>query len=616
MAATWGRVAQIDLTSDHVSEIDWPEELQRRELGGVGLGTRLLSDAYASAGSQLEAGDPRIPLLLTTGPMQGTRYPGSGKWMAVSTSPLTRTVCMSGAGGDFGVKLKQTGFDALFITGCASSPTYVLMTDSGIEVRDAKRFWGRDAIETCELLRTEHQAMRPSVLAIGQAGELEVAIACLVVDGHSFAGRGGLGAVMGAKQLKAVVVSGQQAPQLADAQLLNSLTREDAQFLAEATRATMRQHGTPQLVVSAEAEGDLPLRYWMQDTWPEGARKIGAPRYTEYLSARPRACAACPIGCHREIDAPSAGSRGIKGAGPEYEALGLLGGACLVDDLVSIAQANDVCNRLGIDVISAGAYAAFSMLCLERGLLSATHEDSADLTWGNGQALVRFVRSVGLRQGLGELFSSGIREAAREIGQEAPDLAVEVKGLDFPAHDPRRYYSLAINYATSPKGASHLRGFPHCGEAGMLLPEAGYEEVTPPFTMEGKASLTKIFQDYAAALDSLVLCCFMPINGLALTSIVSALNAATGWELSAHAVLEAGERTFNLQRVLNQDLGVGAEDDRLPKQVFRPATEGYREGRTPDPFPETLQEYYSLRGWSDAGTVTQATLERLKIDRD
>lgn len=532
--------------------------------------------------------------------------------MAISKSPLTGTFCASAAGANFGPALKRTGFDAIIIKGKAEQPVYILLTDDGLTIHDASSLWGMDALETEKELLSKFASLRPSIVTIGPAGEKKVAIACLVVDGHSFAGRGGLGAVMGAKNLKAVVIAGTKRVKVADPDGLKDLTKEVAVQLRDINKDTYTKHGTANDVVYCEQQGDLPIKYWAGDRWPEGARKIGAPRFTEYLSARPEPCFACPIGCHRHVKLAKDGKTIMEGAGPEYESLGMLGSNCLVDDLDAIVLANDRCNRLGIDTISAGSYVAFAMECYERGLIKK-EDVGFPVQWGDGKALLTLVDQIATRSGFGAIFANGIRQAARTIGGEALTLPVEVKGMDFPAHDPRTYFSLAINYATTTVGASHVRGFPHAGEAGMLIPEVGYNQLTNRFSMEGKAALTKIFQDYSVVLDSLVDCIFMQITGLSLEKTLLALNLITGFDFDVEALMKVGERGFNLQRMVNIRDGLTKKDDHLPVRMFEPAKQGMRQGQVPVPFEETLEEYYTLRGWNEHGIPTKQKMKELGL---
>jgi aldehyde:ferredoxin oxidoreductase len=610
MFGNWGKIMEVDLTSHEGRFQEVSEAVYKKFLGGSGLGTSLL---YENVNPRTDAYSPENLLIFATGPFQGTAFPGSAKWMAISKSPLTGTFCVSGAGADFGPKLKRTGVDAITVRGRSKSPVYALVTDKGLEIRDASHLWGKDAIESYEILREELVGYSPSIITIGPAGEKQVAIACLVVDGHSFAGRGGLGAVMGSKNLKALAVSGNQRVDLAHSDRLKTLIRQLNLKLLENTRDTYHKHGTANDVVFCESVGDLPIKYWAGDTWTEGAKKIGAPRFTNYLSAVPNPCVACPIGCHRHITVKRDGETVLQGPGPEYETLGMLGSNCLVEDLDIIAEANDCCNRLGIDTISAGSFVAFSMECCERGLIKPEDVGDVSLQWGDGKTLLELIEQIGTNSGFGAIFGNGIRQAAQQIGGDAPNLAVEVKGMDFPAHDPRTYFSLAINYATSTRGADHTHAFPHAGELGILIPEIGYRKQSEKFSMKGKAELTMMFQNYGVLVDSLVVCNMMSLNGLSVTETLEALNLITGWDFDISRLMEVGERGFNLQRMINIRDGISRADDRLPRRVFEPAKEGPRRGRKPLLFEEALEEYYSMRDWTKEGRPSHNKLQALGL---
>jgi len=357
MNGYFNRVLFVDLGSGQIEYREFTEEFWRSYVGGSGLGTWLMYQEVSPGADPL---GPENCLVFAVGPYQGTGLPGSAKWAVVGKSPVTGTFAVSTAGAEWGVRLKGAGLEAIVIKGQAEVPSLLWVTENGAEVRPAGALWGRDAVETVELAKREVGDDRASVVTIGPAGERQVAIACICADAHSFAGRCGLGAVMGSKNLKAVVVSGARAAQVARPEELREVRRELAAKLADLNKATFRAHGTALGVSDCEASGDLPIKYWRGDRWPEGAALIGAPRFTDFLRARSWPCHSCPVGCHRRIDLQ--GRYHIHGgAGPEYESLAMLGSCCLVDDLEAVAWANDLCNRLGIDTISAGAFVGFIM---------------------------------------------------------------------------------------------------------------------------------------------------------------------------------------------------------------------------------------------------------------
>lgn len=597
----WFKLLRVNLSTNKTTVEPLKENYLQKYLGGSGLGTKLLYDEVTAGVDPL---GPENKLIFATGPLQGTGVPGSGKWSIVGKSPLTNTFAVSTAGAEWGYRFKRSGYDVLCLEGCAATPVYLTVIDGKVALHDASDLWGLDALETIDLLKKK-MSDKISVAAIGPAGERMVAAACVVVDGHSFAGRCGLGAVMGSKNIKAIAVKGTLQVPVADVDKLKRMNSETTRLLRENTRETFGRHGTSVLVTSCEAVGDLPIKYWSGDSWAEGAQKIGAPYFAEKLNARPKPCINCPIGCHRHIEVVTAEYGKIEGAGAEYESLGMLGSCCLVDDLEAISKANDMCNRLGLDTISAGSYVAFTMECFDKGLL--TQKDTGfPVAWGDPTVLVRMVREIGEKRGFGAFFANGIVPAAQKLGEEAEKLAVHVKGLDLPAHDPRSYYSLAINYATGTRGACHLRGFPHLGEgeSGMTLPEAGLTQPATRFNMEGKAHLAIIFQDLAATLDSLVCCMFMQSCGMDLTRTTEFLNTVTGWEMEPQELMKIGERIVNLQRLINVRDGYQRDSDRLPSRMFEPAMQGFRANKAPFGFSEALDEYYRLRGWDQEGVPT------------
>ncbi|KJS20784.1 MAG: hypothetical protein VR72_13505 [Clostridiaceae bacterium BRH_c20a] len=606
----WNKLLRINLSTKKVTEEEFSQEDAQLFLGGSGLGTKII---YEELSKDSEPLGPENLLIFATGPFQGTGVPGSGKWSVITKSPQTGTFAVSTAGAEWGVKFKQTGYDAVIISGRSPYPVYIIIENDKVEIKTAHRIWGFDAVEAVGLIKKELQNDKVSVAAIGPAGEKLVAIACIVADMHSFAGRCGFGAVMGSKNLKAVVVNGTKQVPIYNKQELTNLNREMSNLLAQNTKETFREHGTSVLVGPAEAGGDLPIKYWAGDVWPRGAVKLDAVSYTKQLNAKPWPCRNCPIGCHRHINVTLPDGRLLDGAGAEYESLGMLGSCCLIDDLIAISEANDICNRLGIDTISAGAFVAFIMECYEKGLIKEELLQGLKPEWGSGKVLIELIKQIGNKEKLGSLFSGGIIPAAKYLGSEAERLAVHVKGLDLPAHDPRSFFSLAVNYATSTRGACHLRGFPHCGETGMILPEIGLEKASERFSMEGQAKLATIFQDYASALDSLVSCIFMQICGMSLTDTVKALNAVTGWNYSPQKLMETGERIFNMQRLINIRDGFDRESDVLPERCMEPGKEGFRAGKVLAEFTQCIEEYYELRDWDKQGIPRKQKIQSLKL---
>jgi len=610
LKSIWSKLLRVNLSNQKIKEENISEELFKKYIGGAGLATKYLHDEVPAKTNAL---DLKNKIIFATGPFQGTKIIGSAKFAIVSRSPLTGTFGVTTAGAEFGTRMKKAGYDLVIIEGKSEIPLYLWINDGKAELKSAAHIWGKDAIETVDLIKEDLKESKISIASIGPAGEKKVAIACIAVDSHSFAGRCGFGAVLGSKGLKAIAVKGTKNISLSEETKIKELNRKWFKSIAKMAKDTYKAHGTANDIVFCENAGDLPIKYWSQSAWPEGAKKIGAPNYTEVLKSKSWPCLHCSVGCHRYIEFEY-GGKNIEGAGPEYESLGMLGSNCLVDDLMSISKANDLCNRLGIDTISAGSYVGFTMECFEKGLITSNDLDGREANWGDGEFLVEFVKQIGNKRGFGSIFTNGIRQAAAKISQGAEDLIVEVKNLDFPAHDPRTYFSLAINYATGTRGACHTRGYPHIAEIGvMTIPEIGFTKAPKRFNMEGQARLVALFQDLAAIHDSLVVCIFSPILGLSLTDTVKFLNFATGWELTPEDIMKIGERIFNLQRQINIEDGLSRKDDMLPQKMFNPGGKGIRKGKIPEPFEKTLLEYYHYRGWDNNGKPTTKKLEELGL---
>lgn len=605
------KLLRVNLTSRIWQVEKIPPELLEKYLGGSGLATKYL---YDEVPPKTPAYAPQNKLIFAVGPYQGYPVPGGAKWSVVSRSPLTNTFGVSTAGAEWGVNLGKTGYFMVIIEGKAEKPVYILINNEEVEIKEEAGLWGKDALQATEIIKNKYLTIKNlSVATIGSAGEKQVGIACITTDNHSFAGRCGFGAVMGAKNLKAIAVTGNLKPTYAQKSEFQKLQKQLMAKLHENAKDTFRPHGTAVHLVGSEEIGDLPIKNWNQACWSEGAAKIGAPNFTKQVNAKPWPCQFCPVACHHKVDF-SYNQEQIKGAGAEYETLGMLGSNCLIDDVKAISKANDLCNRLGIDTISAGSFVAFTMECFEKGLLSAEQLQGREAQWGNVEFMLELLQQIGNKEGFGAIFAEGIKPAAEKIGGSALELTVEVKNLDFPAHDPRSYFSLAINYATSTRGACHLRGYSHVGEGGaMLLPEWGYEQKPERFSMEKKAWITKLYQDVAAIHDSLVLCIFIPIHGMTLEETTAFLNFIAGTAYTSKDLLTIGERIVTLQREINVRDGISRKDDRLPPKMFVPASAGFRQGKVPEPFESTLLEYYQLRGWDNEGRPLKTKLKELGI---
>jgi len=609
----WQKLLRVDLTSGKVATEDTPEEDLKKYIGGAGLGAEILRKELPG---KVEPYSPENLLIFGTGPFQGPAVPGGAKFSVISISPVTKSFADTAGGADWGPGFKDCGYDALVIKGKAEKPVYLHIVNDKVEIKDASGLWGKDTYETVDVIHEQTGDKKLSIAAIGPAGERKVAIACVAMDKHSFAGRSGLGAIMGSKNLKAIAVGGTKKVEVSDPEKTKELIKRYQQEIHQAVvENEFRKHGTPILCETAEGLGDMPIKYWEGDVWPEGAKKLGAPNYTDVLGAQPWPCKYCPIGCHRRIKITEPKEYVYEGVGPEYETLGMMGTNLLIDDPKVVAIGNDIANRFGVDTISVGAMVGFAMDCFEKGLISTKDTDGLELKWGDAKAFLTLVEQIAKKEGFGAIFAEGILGAAKKIGPQAVENAVHCKGLDFPAHDARACISLAPTYATGTRGACHFRG--PCEDVemgGFFMPEVGVKEgMVKFFERENQSLVAAKCQDLGGLINSLVLCMFMVDGGSwALTDLKELFNAITGWDYSVDELILAGERIFNLQRLLNIRDGYDGKTDVLPKKMFKPAKEGFRANKV-IPFKELMGDYYSIRGWDKNGEPKKETLTRLGL---
>lgn len=610
----WHKVLRINLTSRTSSVDEVGEETWKELLGGSGYGAKVLLEETPPAVDPLS---PENKIIVALGLFQAVRAPGSAKWSLVTKSPLTGTYLDTAGGAFWGTRFKGLGYDALIIEGKSDTPAYVYITTEKVVFGDASHLWGMDNYQVFEKINDHFGGETPvSALTIGPAGEKCNPIACVTGDGFSFAGRGGSGAVMGSKNLKAVIVSdGKETVPVHDRETAERLSKEVMKKLAE-DGARFRTHGTPGAVVSLEALGDTPIKYWRGDVWSEGAEKIGAPNYTKILEAKPKFCANCPAGCHRHIKVKQPAKWSLEGPGPEYETLGMIGDNLLNDDLPSICKVNEICNQMGTDTISTGAFIGFLMECFEKGILTKEDTSGREIHWGDGEIIVDLAEEIARMEGMGTLFKKGILGAVNKLGEEKTgDIAVQVKNLDLPAHDPRAAFGISVNYATSTRGACHERGDAQFIQFNQYYPEMGMEEPFNRFDMKYAARAAYYAQNTSAIYNSISLCKFMVKGaGMTLTQINQIMNAITGWNWSVEEMVRSGERIFALQRLINVRDGIRKKDDHLPRKVFIPASEGPRKGQIPEPFEPALAEYYDLRGWDEEGIPTPESLKELDLE--
>lgn len=606
-----GKVLRVDLSDNKTWVEELRPELVKKYLGGSGLAAKYLSD---ETGAETDPLGAENLLIYMTGPFCGTSIPTSGRHAVVTKSPLTGIFAESDVGGTWGYVFKATGYDGMIIKGRSDTPAYLFITEDTVEIRDATELWGQDTVSTYEILKTAY-GKESEVTCIGIAGENLVRYAAIMTDGEDgrAAGRCGTGAVMGSKNLKAIVVKGSKKADIADKESLRASIRNITPNVVEAT-AGMNKFGTASGVIGHESYGNFPLKNWALGRWPEGAEKISGQRMADTILTGVYRCKTCIIGCGRKVKIADGPYSGVQGAGPEYETLGTLGGMCLVDDLDAIAYANSLCNKFGLDTISTGAVIAFAMEAYEKGILTLEDTDGIELKFGNSEAMVTMVEKIARREGLGKILAEGVKLAAETIGKGSDEFAIHVKGLEPPAHDPRALHGVALSYATSNRGACHLAGFTHPFERVRFIPELGYNEPHDRHQTDGKGEFVAKLQNLMGVYDSIKICKFM-INGLRLTDFTNWINYVTGWKLSIDDVMEAGERIYNLKRLYNVACGVSRKDDTLPSRFLTLKRTGEDLVVNLPHLGKMLSDYYEFRGWSEDGIPTPAKLEQLGLER-
>ncbi|MEM2750367.1 MAG: aldehyde ferredoxin oxidoreductase family protein [Nitrososphaerales archaeon] len=604
-----GKVARIDLSKSSVIEERIPDSILKMYIGGSGLGAKIL---YDETGPETDPFSPDNRLIFMTGPLTGTKVPLSGRHEVISKSPLTGIYGEADVGGYWGTELKKAGYDGLVIIGKAEKPTYLWICDGSIVFRKAEHVWGMDTYDSDEVLKKETDS-KAVIACIGPAGERLARIAAIMHDGKDgrAAGRCGLGAVMGSKNLKAIVVRGSGEVSIADEEGLIKSIKELSPMIIQNAKA-LHDFGTSGGVITIEKLGDLPIKNWVKGKWEEGAQKISGQTMAETILTGRFYCSACIIGCGRRVKIEKGPYAPVDGAGPEYETVAGLGAMCLIDNLEAIAKGNELCNRYGLDTISTGAVIALAMEAYERGVISKKDTGGVELTWGNANAMITMIEKIGKREGFGWLLGEGVKRIGEKI-TGISDAVLHVKGMELPFHDPRAYNSVGLGYATSNRGACHLQGLTHIFERSVTMPDIGYPEIQDRFGVDNKGEFVAKLQNLMSMMDSLKLCKFLFFAGIKISHIIQWLKLVTGWDMGVDEFMKTGERIYNLKRMYNVRCGISKKDDTLPLRIL---TLRRGEGGAADnlpPLDKMLKQYYQYRGWDDNGIPKAEKLLELGI---
>ena len=602
-----GKILTVDVGSGTQRSEEFDAAFARAYLGGNGFAAKLCYDRIPPG---IDAFDPRNLVILGTGPVTDSVIPGNNRNCVAGKSPLNGLFFDSTFGGRFAGTQRHTGFDAIVITGAASEPVYLVVDETGVRLKSAGDLWGQPTLQTAQTI-LEREGSDSDVVSIGPAGEHRVRIAALAhywKNREGFGARGGLAAVLGSKNVKAVVVRGTQKAQFANPDALKALVNETREALKKGTY-NLHVFGTPNLVKGINTIGGLGFLNNRSEYSPD-AEQVGGERYKAEFHKKDTTCNKCQVACGKTFEVKEGEYAGTVWKMPEYETIYAFGPMCGNLDPASLVKAEELCDQLGLDTISMGVTIAFALECLERGLLTEK-EVGVPAGWGNHQAVHRLVEMTARRQGFGDLLADGSARLAARLGPEAQNLLYAVKGLEIAGHSARALKGMSIGYATGTRGGSHHDARPTPQYA------ADFDRRNP----EGKAGFAVRSQNFTAVDDSLVLCRFTSERGgygmYLNENYVRMINAATGWDLDLQELEQIGDRICALERVLNVREGVSRKDDTLPWRVqHEPIPDGPSKGMycPPEELDKMLDEYYALRGWSTDGIPTPNRLRTLGLE--
>ena len=609
-----GKTLRVNLTDNSLRTEPLDAGLCRKYLGGAGFVAHFL---WKELPAGIDALAPENKLVFAVGPLTGIPLSGSGRNCVGALSPMTGGVAKSEVGEFWGYELKRAGYDVVIIEGRAEKPVYLWIHDGEASLEDAGQLWGQETRETQQGIRDQLGDKLIRVAGIGPAGENLVRYACIMNGLYDAAGRGGVGAVMGSKNLKAVAVRGKQPLPKLGAEEIKSLKN-----WLEENRALSRgfwEAGTGIGMDGFEAIGNLPVRNFRDGLFP-AVKEIDAHAVMKDIGVGMDACYACTIRCKKIVKVESPYSVDPAYGGPEYETLASLGSNCGIDNLPAIARGNQLCNAYSLDTISAGEVISFAMECFENGLLTTGDTGGLELKFGNEDAMLKLLEMITRREGIGNLLAEGTARAARQIGNGAEAYAIEVKGLEAGMHEPRAKPGLGIGFMVNPHGADHccnLHDHMYLNENDWRVKEVSQLGMPGPFPVEDtgpdKVWLVRHNQFRTMIFDSLVMCQFLPYN---LTQLNDLLASVTGWDTSVNELLETAERTLTTFRLINLRAGFSADDDRLPARFYQPKTDGVLADKPLDPvkMEQAKRDYYSLMGWDkETGVPSPERLAALGI---
>ncbi|WP_448577863.1 aldehyde ferredoxin oxidoreductase family protein [Thermosphaera sp.] len=616
-----GRWLRVDLSTGSLKIVEAPEEVYKEYLGGRGIAAYVLFKELKPGADPL---GPENKLVFATSVITGAPIPGVNRIVVAGKSPLTGTYGESEAGGFFAPELKNAGFDVVIVEGVSEKPVYLWIKDGRAELRDATHLWGLTTKETSEEIKKELGEPLARIGCIGPAGEKLVRFANIMFDNRYAAGRGGLGAVMGSKNLKAIAVraTGRTVKFYDEKKFVEIVKWFNDNWRKQPGAVSRSEYGTPELVTPFDKDGILPTLNFRGGSFSE-AVKVSGEVLNKTILVSKSGCFACPIRCKSDVKAKEPYETDPSYGGPEYETIVSFGPLCGIGDLNIIARANQICNAYGVDTISAGVAVAFAMELFEKGVLTPKDTGGLEVRFGDGDSALRLLQMIVEREGFGNILAEGVGRAAKVIGRGAERFAMHVKYREIPMHEPRGKVGVGLQYALSPIGADHMQA-PH---------DATYERITQHLTALGLTKPVnrlmlnheKVKAVYYGMLwwgleDCLGICKFVftPHSAGVLTPhhLVDIVNAATGWGVSLWTLMKASERAFNLARAFNVREGIKSEEDTLPPRFFEELEFGSRKGQkiSREEFDRAVKLFYEIAGWDEEGKPTAGKLYELGLD--
>jgi aldehyde:ferredoxin oxidoreductase len=605
-----GKILRVNLSTKSTVAETLEELFCRRYLGGAGMSAYFLG---RELDSEVDALGPDNKLIFALGPLSGLPIPGSGRNAVGTKSPLTGGIVKSEAGGFWAAELKRAGYDAIIVEGKAEAPVYLWIKDGEVSILDASHLWGKETKETEEAIQSELGDEKIRVCSIGPAGEHQVRYACIMHGTHDAAARGGSGAVMGSKNLKAIAVRGHTLPEVANNERVKQIVQPMANI-----RHPFSQFGTgAREMIDLEKVGNLPVRNYRDAVFP-GVEKINAVVIKDTVRIDMESCYACPIRCKKVVKFEEPYKCDPAYGGPEYESISALGSSCGVDNLKAILKANERCGAYSLDTLSTGMSIAFAMECFDKGLLTRKDTGGIDLKFGDAEVLLKAIDMIAHREGIGNLLAEGTARMAQKIGQGSEQFAMNVKGLEFGQYDPRVMRPrLGLGFMINPNGADPGGSFGpmmmNSPEGVKMLHSLGIYEPVPPEDMGPRGVYMFMLGQFKSYLeDSLVLCGFVPYS---LPIQVELLSAVTGWDISLPELTRTAERILTTERLFNVKQGLSVANDSLPERCYQPKIDGNVSLKPLDKteMNKIKSTYYALMGWDSQGVPLPERVEALSI---